>query len=697
MAKYVDMLMGDSYDPNAAAPATAAPAPRTKSYYDMLSGGAEIKPAAPEFMSSPTANVSPTNDSSKMAGMGTQAIASLPADIKERAGYFAKQRFPNDPNAIGKYGIQDGRIFYQGDDGQMYFEEPKLSTSPTELAKYAASSAGPALPVAGSIIGGVASSVAGGVPGAAIGAAAGDEIRQGLAMGMAGQENFSPMQTGGEAALGGFGQGIGAATVKFSNRNAARDIAKAMTPEVQARIHYLDAAAKEFGLTLTPAEKTGLPSLASQQNVLSSLPTSADIMAENLYTPRNTQQIPGAFDEFASRISPVESVEVGAKNLQQGAEATIKSQVAERQAVASPLYKEVYPKKIPPNTFLSIVKQNDIIWNAVKGAENDEVTRYYIQKYEQETGQKITANSVGFLDAVKQSIDDKAAAALRSGETKRAAAYTDSAAMLRNKIDSTVPKYAEARAAYAGESPAVDALKQGEVGLVAGKTPTQMDTAPRTMFDTGPMAIKRNRAAYLKAGKEQEWNDGLRSYLTEKFTAATKEFKSGNTNPGGSFRASVFGTGKQKEAMREAMTPENFAGFSRLMDVLEASGKVPQGGSRTAFAGEAIQDMKKQSGGIVSKALRVASPSNLLDTTRIAKAYEQMRMGNYAENLAEIITSPDGMKNLRALKALPPNSVKARSIVSQLLLQYGIAEASDDGPVPLGGLSDKNANQQITR
>jgi len=684
MGQYYDMLQGDSYDPKVP---EAKPTKKSGGYYEMLSSGAELKQGEPDFMASPTSNVSPINDPSKMAGMGTQAVASLPTDMKARAGYFAKKRFPDDPNAISRYGIQDERLFYTGDDGKMYFEEPKLSTSPTEVAKYAASTAGPSLPFAGSIAGGIIDAPGGGIPGAALGAAAGDEMRQALAAGLVGDTGFSPLQTAKEAGAAAFGQGLGLGFGKMLNRGVPRDINLLDNPEAQAGISKLQSDSEKLGISLTPGEITNLRSLRSQQNYLGDTSRSADIMGD-FYTRRNTVEVPAATQRMLSEISPVESVEVGAKNLQQGATAAIEAAKAERSAASSDLYKEVFPKRISPNLLTNISEGNNIINNAIKGARRDEVTQYYINKYEQETGKEIADNSVGFLDAVKQSLDGKAKAAAASGNNKAAKAYSDSAEQLRAKIDSMVPKYGEARAAYAGESPAVDALAKGEVGLVKDAGQTNLDRIPKLIFESGPDAVKANRAAYVKAGKEQEWNDGLRSYLQSNFDKASKEFKTGNVNPGASFRASVFGTAKQKAAMKNAMSDEQWAGFNRLMDVLEASGRVTVGGSRTHFAGEMEKEMSSKAMGISGKVAQ-----NVLDAPgiprRLGQWVKEMKAGNYNENIANIITSPQAMEELKALKYYKPGSLKAMAVVSQVLTQYGFSEAGDPADVPAGVLSNQ--------
>lgn len=653
---------------------------------------AELKQGPLDFIEQATSNVSPVNDPSKMADISSQATGSLPKNIRDRAAFFAKRRFPNDPNAIARYGVQDGRLFYEADDGKYYYEEPKASLNPSEAARYVASGVGPGITTGGAIAGGVATGPAGGVPGAIIGGAAGDEIRQALAMMFAGQPRYNPSQTWGEGAIAGAGQIGGRAAVGTFNRHAAPDIARIQTKEAQTAINDLMKKSQQEGIPLTPAEMTNLRSLKAEQNFLGDSPRSADIMGD-FYTKRNTEQVPAAVERMLGKISPTESAEVGARNLQQGAEGAIKTQMAERVAASSPLYKEVFPKRVAPTHIQSLAQNNNLIRNAINGARRDPVTKFYIEKYEKETGAKITNNSVGFLDAVKQSLDGKASAALRSGNQKEADAYTESAVQLREMIDRTVPAYKEARAAYAGESPAVSALKEGEIGLAANAKQTNLERIPKMIFESGPKAVQENRAAFMRAGKEKEWNDGLRSYLQSAFDQASKEFKTGNVNPGASFRAKVFGTAKQKSALKSAMSNEQWAGFNRLMDVLEASGRVTQGGSRTHFAGAMAENMKGDATkGVVGQTIKTASNPFAIPA-RIRAAYEDMRLGKYTEEMASVITSPEGMKELKRLKALDPRSARAMVITSQILTQFGIGALSQPSDAPAGGFSSPQTGQ----
>lgn len=672
--------------------------------------------SAPGFMQNPVSGVSPKSIPSRMAGAGTQAVASLPTDPAERAAYYASQRFPDDPNAIGRYGLQDGRIFYMGDDGNTYFEEPEFSiTEPGTWGKTVASSVGPGLAVAGGIAGGVATAPAGGIPGAGLGAALGDEMRQGLAMTFAGQKDFNPLQTAEEAGTAALGQGIGAGVTKLfrapiGTRGSARDIAKIQNKASQQEIQALQQKAADTGIQLTPAEITNLKSLRAQQNVLGDLPASSDIMAD-FYARRNAEQVPAAFDEFARGLSPVESVEMGAQSLQRGAKSAVETEAAERAAKARPFYQKAANVEISPEAYESL-NSNPLIRQQMKAVMRDpkyqaDLGELFPQAVSPETGafdanlipvKKIDpTGKVGFYDIVKRRIGGLIDEAERKGNRNDVRIYTNAKKKLLNVLDDASPDYRQARALFEEGSPPVTALTKGEVGAAAQLSPLQMNRVTKIIFDSGPMTIRQNRAAFAKAGKEQEWNDGLRAYLQENFDKAAQEYIGGNANPGMRFRKAVFGTGKQKQAMMAAMSPEQWRGFSRLMDVLEATGRSQQGGSRTAFAKEGIEQLKQEAGGLGSKVIRAANPSNVLDTARIARAWEQMRLGQHSEKLAEIITSPEGMKQLAALKAIPPNSIKARQAVAQILAQWGMGEAIQPQDVPAGGFSGARSNQKGAR
>lgn len=667
-------------------------------------GVPELKQGQPEFNANPTSNVIPENDYSKMAGSGQQAVASLPTDIKQRAQYFAAKRFPNLPpeEAITKYGVQNGRLFYTGEDGKYYFEEPDANLSLSGTPKFLSSLAGPSLPAVGGTMGGIASTAAGGVPGAVAGAAVGDTTRQGLARLLAGDNSgFKPMQTAVEGGLAAAGQLGGMGMIKMGNRNAVRDVAKLADPKTKIMIDLLKGKADAHGISLTPAEMTNLSSIKGQQNVLGDLPASADIMGD-FYAKRNAEQVPNAVKQNLDALSPIQSREVGANVLKQGAESAIDYAKAQRRSVSGPAYQKAFEKGADVDTApildgiesrLKVAKGG--IKTALEKAKG--LLQEGVEKQSPDGSYSLEMVPDRRLDALheaKLALDDmiENTADTSIGRTARNE-LVQVKTQLVEAMKTASPEYEAAMSIHAAASPGVTALTQGEAGLASKASETNLKAAPRVIFESGPDAITKNRKAFETAGKQEDWNAGLRSYLSDAFNSASKEFKSGNTAPGAAYRAKVFSTPEQKAAMRAAMDDTQFAAFNDLMAVLEATGRVPQGGSRTAFAGQAMDEMRAQSGTVGKNVARVLSPQNI--GRDIGSWYQELKFGQHAETLANIITSPDGMAKLKQLRTLSPNSEKARLIVAQLLMAAGANTLPPDEPSAApGALSPMNTNQQ---
>jgi hypothetical protein len=627
----------------------------------------------------------PISESAAMAPAGQQAIASLPTSNREKIEYFAKQRFPKDPAAISRYGVKDGRIFYRGDDDRFYFEEPSFM----QPVKKAASLVGESLPFAGGVGGAIAGGVAGGVGavgGSAAGASLGDLARQMIAKKLGLQEQYSPSQTATEAVLGLGGEVIGRAGVGLFNRLAARDLERINTPAAKEEISNLQNLSEQTGVQLTPAELTNLRSLSIQQNALADLDRSSYPIV-GLYRERAQKQIPAAVENVLGSISPEASKYVGADLLREGATGAMQREIDLRTEAAKPLYEKIRNVVLPESAVTELKADHNInramaevardpkFQQDLRGLlpiqpkELNSADKYLSGLYSDVQGATPSTNhTIAYLDAVKQQLDFKIdkAGNMKNKNAKRI--LTESSNKLKNIIDQIEPGYREAREAYRAASPKVVATQTGEIGLAAKTKDESLLRIGDIMFDTNPQNIIKNKKTFQDAGRSDEWNAGLRSFLANQFEAASKEAASGeNFNVGGKFRSSVFGTDTQKEAMKAAMSPEQWRGFNDLMTVLEASARVPIGGSRTIPTGEAVSQMKREAAPIANFALNPA--------TAVQRTYLDLKMGKYSEELADIITSPEGMKKLKQLRQWSPRSKKAFEIVSQLFTRAGAGAA----------------------
>ncbi len=647
--------------------------------------GQTVSSGKPSFMAGATDNVSPVDDITKMAGFSGQAIASLPTDPKEKAQYFASRRFPdmNPEEAIAKYGVQDGRVFYEGDDGKYYYEEPG-ETNLTSFTRRIGQLFGPTIPAAGGIGGGIVGAPAGpagGMAAAGAGSAAGDAVRQGLAEALIpGEQDYKPSQTIEEGLYGVAGEGIGRGIVALKDRKAVRDIAKFNTPEAQTAIKDLEEKAAEFGMSLTPAEKTDLSSLKGRENFLGSHPRSADTMAE-FYKNRNEKELPAAAEKLFKQFSAKESPEVLAASGKAGAEATIKAEQKALQAQAKPYYDSSRNVAIPQEKYIELQK-DPLIRQQLKAVAKDPESQSDLGDLLPTEGAKAAdfEAKIGYLDVVKKRLDGMEKAAIKTGDDNKARIYRNARQKLLSAIDNE--DYTMARSIYEEGMPSVTALTKGEVGLAAKKSPTKMKDVPKTLFNSGEKAIAFNKAAYEKAGAMDQWNDALAGYLRDTFDQASKQNVNGNVNPGAKWRNILIGQKpeKQLKAMQAAMSPDQFQGFTRLMDVLEATGRVPQGGSRTFFAEEQGKEMAKEAGGLAGNAAAVVGvakiPASLVNG-QLARGWQEIANGKHFEKLAKIVTSPDSMKQLKELRSLSPNSKRAAAITALLLTRAGVLSAED--------------------
>jgi catabolite regulation protein CreA len=133
--------------------------------------------------------------------------------------------------------------------------------------------------------------------------------------------------------------------------------------------------------------------------------------------------------------------------------------------------------------------------------------------------------------------------------------------------------------------------------------------------------------------------------------------------------------------MQAALSPEQFKALRDLAEVLEASGRAKKLGSDTAFNQLINEELFK-------------NPPVTGVTTGIARAtgvaLQPLNWGKMisdwairrdaaanAENIANIITSPDGISRLRELRQMSPTSAKRWAGTAQLLADYGILESRE--------------------
>ncbi|MBY0430323.1 MAG: hypothetical protein K2Q10_03925, partial [Rhodospirillales bacterium] len=199
---------------------------------------------------------------------------------------------------------------------------------------------------------------------------------------------------------------------------------------------------------------------------------------------------------------------------------------------------------------------------------------------------------------------------------------------------------------------------------------------PRTLVDitnSDPISVATAKTAFLKAGREEEWNAGVRSYLAGTFDKALRR----QTGPANEVFTTLFQDPRQRANLQAALTPPQYRGFEDLMKVFEMVRRAPPEGSTT------ITD---QGGGdaLVSPGVRLASRAlksmSLEVMPRLSEWVDGLSAGRNAEQLAKVITTPAAVEELKKLRLLSPGSQKAITVLDGILARVGAYKVAPTPP-----------------
>lgn len=611
------------------------------------------------------------------ASFGTLVKAAMVDDPETKLKIFAQARFPKDKSAANRYGLIGDEVVYVGTDGRLYRETPAGAMGWVKEA--GAGIAGKGLPIAGGMAGGaVAAGPAGMIAGAGLGAAGGEAARK-IVGGLVFDEPITPEGALKSMAMeGAFSSGgalLGAGVVKWINRNAARDIGKLN----RAAATDLTKKADRVGVELNPAQTTNLPSIKGKFEALARMPTSADVIQEGM--ERQAQQANRAAYHFLQQVSTREGIEEIGEEGVKAAGKVISMVAKDRATKAAPLYQRAFEQfeqigGIPPQL---VGKADELMKRPALQAA---ARRAVILAKNEGVDLADPKKSLLGMHYMKLALDDAIENAGRNatGSTFKRG-LVDIKTQLVGIMDDLSPTYAEARKVFAHYSPSVEAIKGGVVARISELPPEKVSEAARLLFKPGssPKAIEQARSLFLKAGLQDDYNALLRSYLQETFEQAGRQYSSagGLVGQAPKWRAAMLGDPSQARVLRAAMTPQQWQGFSEMSEVFEAMGRVSgRGNSITMPMQEAAGRIRQESGaGLMGQIAGLASPQEI--GRRFMEWRMQARVGAHAEKLAQIMTSPQGMRQLKDLVKLDPGSEKFILRASAL---FGISVAPAVNP-----------------
>ena len=631
----------------------------------------------------------------KTGSLTSQFLSGLPVDLKDRIAVFSKDRgIPEN-----RYGLtMDGEIFYIDDNGVAQKEEGE------RIIDSIARSSGEIITGLGEVAGGIAGGVVGQpVAGATAGAALGDIARQKLAQFSGSQAEMSPLQTASEAAFA-LIPGVGeAGLAKYGNRKAVRELNELNLDDAQK----VQDAARQQGISLTPAEATDSRSLKFQQQVLSQTPGSQDVM-DDFYKKRNIDQIPQAID---NNISNIGNSYEGVDNFRNAVSEVTKSNITASQEKMRPLYNRVFKIAQEKGAMVDVTDLTQAIKSElVRLPKKSKTAAQYkrLMSLIDSTGNikkdAFTAK-VPFqeLDTMKTPINR--VESVVSDKKNRELSF-DQANELKKAIDEFIDYQgiAQDKVTPRLKSKAMDvknSLKDRMIEQVpeyeqtlaeAQKIITQLekDNNPLSKFiskddvlygddfiERGfhkmlqkgmPKDIAAFKRQFINNNQETAFNDGLASFLEDQFLKIS-DTADETVGAGIKFVNKIAKTPKQRMNLKAAMGADKYEGFEIFLDILQRTGKVKRTGAQTAPFQEVKEDIgSSATGGLMDyiKNIDITRPASLIPMQGTMKRFALEADKQYYKNLAQYLTTDRGLKSLKQLSEISPTSRKARKAVAYI-------------------------------
>lgn len=344
-------------------------------------------------------------------------------------------------------------------------------------------------------------------------------------------------------------------------------------------------------------------------------------------------------------------------------EAAKAAQQQARQAVSAkmrPEFQRIESIQIPKQDFDAIVNDNALVKSVYKAVKSKPE---WIQRTK-----NMAENSVGFVEIMRQELDDRLSDAFKAGQNNKAGvlkqAYDDlklvaddavggdyQAALTatreaREQIQRPLEAMPIAKIAETGEVPSQFASLFAKNAAEINLTPNKVKTTVRSFAERDPLLAKEFVSQYLRAEMD-------------KIPAASQR----ELRKGARFADTVFANETQKQnllaAYEEAYGTAARTGLDRFLRGLKTQAERLPVGSPTAEKG-AMQER-----GVSKVRETVSRPFSAL-----AGVADFVVSGRDMEKFARAITSPNGVDELARLAASPlsPAQVGASAVVIQRLL-----------------------------
>ncbi len=624
---------------------------------------------------------------SKPAGFGTSFLSGIVDDAPTKMRVIAEKMFPNDPNALRRFGVINGQIVFVNDEGKL----ERAQGGVRDWLGRVLGSAGPA--VVGGIVGAAVGPEGigpGAMGAAALGSAAGEAYRK-----IAGNVLLDEPQTSlgnladiaGEGALAGAGAAIGGGVSALRGRRAVKGLEELDTVAANAE---RDAIRNATGIELDLAQITNNPKLKALKTWATNFPGRASEVMK-----ANRELVDGQVDAAVRRIlnsisSETDTAAQGMRGIN-AAGAAIETARLQVAAKAGPLYRQAFQEKARVDTNAIVGTIQEMIAGA-KGPQAAELRRALGYFYTGRGESKALDTSVEGLHATKLALDEMLE---RRGSSALSRVTYRNIVQIKNSLVEALgessPTYRQAMQVFAEESARlVDPLENSVVGVLAQVDDLAAASAAAKIFNSGnvtPQMVSSARTAIESAERanpklQGAWNGLVRQWLGNQFVRAAAETTRGSQmNVAGRFRASIIGTESQKRALVAALEPranapptDTLLMVEDVMSALQMVSRTPTASSATEF--NRLLTRELEPGGSIIRG--IAQPKK-----SIIESVQQRVLERNATAIAEALTDPTKIGQLRALRGISDRQQRI-AIAAGIIGLTGAGEAGNSVVFPPG-------------
>ena len=247
------------------------------------------------------------------------------------------------------------------------------------------------------------------------------------------------------------------------------------------------------------------------------------------------------------------------------------------------------------------------------------------------------------------------------------------------EVDDIVPEYGVARAQFGTDSDAINAIKEGGVGLLNRMKGEDRQGMIKRIFSGERLIatdVAEMRKQFIYAGKINEWNAALRSHVEDVMVDAIKNTDEAAGNLGKKLHKTLFRDKDQLEAIRAALG-DNTGAIERW----ESLGRVLNAAKHQLAEGAATATDLPAAGALkhIATFFKMArNPESIPGEVLSAAAPSKKLSPDAAQKLAAFSLTPEGDKVLRQMILQTPASPKAMSLLSQMLVQAGVVGAAGE-------------------